>query len=741
LSRLKEQEPNKRILGLVPLRLWIHQQLTQDSIGPVEAWLNNGRGVGPFKRQVQTWFYGGDGTDLRTWAIGQLGEAPHYYDSLIAESSAERMAAYLVNNGYFVAAVSAEHRIKRKHGSTRFVVDAGPRYYIHQIRYDIGDSLLKSLIEPQPEKPALAPGMPYGLAAFKAERLRVRDTLLNNGFYTFDRNYVEFALDSTVGKRQVDVYVRILPPIEDSTHRRYKVGSVTAYPDYQPGRRSVADLDTLYRRGVELVYRQLRFKPAILLDAIYMRPDDWYVAGDHALTQRKLSELGAFRFVSVQYKEREDSLGQRYLDTYIRLQQSKKQNLAVELNANTNFNALIGSDLDFSYRNRNLFRNADLFTFNLSSGLETQFAEGERFLRSLDFSGSANLNIPKLLLPRALAPPPTKRNQLYKLSTSLSARYTYTRRLAFYTLHSTALTLAYSWQRDSRQAHLVSPVDITLVVPTELTDSFRVVLDNNFLLQQSFQSTIIPAAGYTYVFSDPQWRGGRQGVLFRGNMEVAGNLINWGWNTVQKGENSIGGVSLAQYARISADGRYYQHPSKDQTVAFRFLAAVGVPYGNSDALPFVKQFFAGGPSSIRAWRVRRLGPGGYSVEDTTLTGSAFVDQTGDIQLEANVEYRFPIYRYLEGALFVDAGNIWLLKDDPDRPNGQFQSDFYRDIAIGTGLGLRLDFDFFIVRADMGFRVRDPSQQGRNAWLWRDFPSYLDNFNQVTEFNIAIGYPF
>jgi outer membrane protein insertion porin family len=740
LGRLGRQRPNKRFLGVLPFRLWLHQRLDSTRTGAVEGWLERPGGIGPLKRLARGAYYADSGRSLRDWARESIGEPPVYYDSAAVGATADRMAAYLANKGYFHARVGVAHEVRRRQATAAYTVRAGPRYYLQRVRYDVEDSLLRGLVSRLPDPPVLRPGTPYDLDRFKAERVRVRDTLLNNGYYGFDRNYVEFALDSTVGPRLLDVYVRVLPPLEGEGHDRWRMGRVFAYPDYRPGRRSTADLDTVVREGVEIVYRDLQFKPSTLLDAISVRPGGWYVADDHQRTQRRLSELGAFRFVSVQYREREEQ-GQRVLDTYIRLQPSKKQSVSVELNANTNFNALIGSDLDFNYRNRNLFRNADLFTLNLSSGLETQFAEGERFLRNLDFSGAANLDIPKLLLPRAWRPQGSAADRRLNPRTNFAARYIYTRRLAFYTLHSTALSMGYAWQRDRHQAHRVAPVDITLVVPTELTDSFRTVLDGNFLLQQSFQSTIIPAASYTYVYADNALGGGRHGVLFRGSGELAGNLINLGWSAIRQGEHTLGGIALAQYARATADARYYWNFAEEQSLALRLMGGVGVPYGNSDALPYVRQFFAGGPSSVRAWRVRRLGPGSFSLEDSTVAANAFVDQTGDIQLEANIEYRFPIYQFLEGALFVDAGNIWLLREDPERPGGRFTSRFYRDVAIGTGLGLRLDFDFFIVRADMGLRVRDPSRRGPDAWLWRDLPRYLDEFNQVTEFNIAIGYPF
>ncbi len=744
LNRLDQRRANKRFLGLVPFRLWLYLQLTKNDEGPLESWVEEPGGIQPAKNLVEDLLYQDSTRSLRRWAIESIGEPPVLYDTTLAKERAEKLEAYLSNKGYFHAEVETEHEVRRKSGESIYTVDAGPRYYINRVRFMDLDSTLEPFLTEAHSRLLIIPGQPYDLDRFKAERVRVRDTLLNHGFYTFDRNYVEFAIDSTIGERLLDVYIRILQPLEDSAHERYKVGHVYTYPDYRPGAGAgtsgALELDTLERRGVEIIYRNLDYRPSTLLNAIYIRPDEYYVAAQHRRTQRRLTELGAFRFVSVQYQEREEA-GQRYLDTYIRLQQAKKQNLSVEWNANTNFNALIGSDVDFNYRNRNLFRNADLFTLNLSTGVETQFAEDENLLRNLDFSGSANLAIPKLLLPKVLRPSRARMKEVRSPRTIFEARYIYTRRLAFYTLHSTAFGLGYSWRQDEHQAHSIRPIDITLVVPTELTDSFQAVLDGNFLLQQSFQSTIIPAASYSYVYARQNLQGGRQGVVFQGSGELAGNLINLGWSAVENGEHTIGGINLAQYARATADARYYWRFNAEQSIATRALVGIGVPYGNSDALPFVRQFFAGGPSSVRAWRVRRLGPGSFSVEDTTQAQRAFVDQTGDLHLELNFEYRFPIYQFLEGAFFVDAGNIWLLNEDPERPGGKIRSDFYRDIAIGTGIGLRLDFDFFLVRADMGFRVRDPSLRGRDAWLMRDPGSYLDNFNQVTEFNIAIGYPF
>ncbi|MBI1193528.1 MAG: BamA/TamA family outer membrane protein [Bacteroidetes bacterium] len=741
LLRFEKQKANQKIFGILAFKLWFYNVLTQSEEGFLKAWINNGRGIGPLKDLLRELLYPPNSQDLRDWFVENLGEPPVLYDSTLAESAAAGMEVYLHDNGFFNAKVDPEHQIRRKKGTANYVVESGSRYMLRNIVAEAKDTFMLRLITKPQKDSILKSGEPYRLSDLKAERVRIRDTLLNNGYFTFDRNFVEFELDSMIGNQQLDVYVRILPPEEDTAHHRYRIGEVYCYPDFQMAS-LLPDVvpDTVYRRKIHLISYDLKFRVSTLLNPIFINPGSWYDASAHTLTLRKFTELGAFKFVSITYRKPEgDStqLDPYLLDAYIRLMPSLKQQWSVELNANTNFNSLIGSDLDFNYRNRNLFHNADLFTLNLSSGLETQVGEGESFIRNVDFTGTANLDIPKFVVPFKI-----KRSRRYNPVTSYAARYSYVQRIEFYTLHSTSVSVAYSWRRNPVIAHRLSPVDVSLVRPTEISDAFRAILNDNLLLTQSFQQQIIPAGNYTFLYNQPSLNGSRNGLYFRGGLEFAGNVVNAVASLAGGGDtiNNISGIPLAQYGRLQTDFRYYFNRSDQDVWVFRLATGVGLPYGNSAALPFVKQFFAGGPSSVRAWRVRRLGPGSFEALDDG-EQNVFIDQTGDLSLEANVEYRFPIYNLVKGAFFVDAGNIWLLKEDVTRPGGKISPDFYQDIALGTGVGLRLDFSFFVFRADFGLRVRDPAVAGSRAWLWTHPEDYLNDFSRNTEFNIAIGYPF
>jgi len=741
LLRFEKQKANQKILGIVAFKLWFYNILTQTEEGFLKAWINNGRGIRQLKDVLRELLYPPDTQDLRDWFIENLGEPPVLYDSALAESAAAGMEVYLNDNGFFNAQVEPEHLVKRKKGTANYVVESGPRHMLRNIVTEATDTFMLRLITKPQKDSILKSGEPYRLSDLKAERVRIRDTLLNNGYFTFDRNFVEFELDSMIGNRQLDVYVRILAPEEDTAHHRYRIGEVYIYPDYQSAALSPnTPPDTLYRRRIHLISYDLNFRVSTLLNPIFIEPGGWYDASAHSLTLRKFTELGAFKFVSIIYRKPEGDSSQvdpYLLDAFIRLQPSLKQQWSIELNANTNFNSLIGSDLDFNYRNRNLFHNADLFTLNLSTGVETQVGEGESFIRNVDFTGMANLDIPKFVVPFKI-----KRSRMFNPVTSYAARYSYVQRIEFYTLHSTSVSVAYSWRRNAVIAHRLSPVDVSLVRPTEISDAFRAILNDNLLLTQSFQQQIIPAGIYTFLYNEPSLKGSRNGLYFRGGLEFAGNLVNavaslvGGSDTV----NNISGIPLAQYGRLQTDFRYYFNRTDQDIWVFRLATGVGLPYGNSAALPFVKQFFAGGPSSVRAWRVRRLGPGSFEAEEDS-EQNVFIDQTADLSLEANIEYRFPIYNIVKGAFFLDAGNIWLLKEDATRPGGKIEPDFYTDIALGTGVGLRLDFSFFVFRADFGLRVRDPAVEGSRAWLWTHPEDYLNDFSRNTEFNIAIGYPF
>ncbi|MFT7588272.1 MAG: outer membrane protein insertion porin family, partial [Limisphaerales bacterium] len=690
LGKLDKQKPNKKFLGIIPFRLWVYNQLSVRKEGFLKSWLDNGRGSDRLKNTAGGVLYPEGRPSLRSWFLQNIGQAPVLYDTSAVLVAADKMQAYITNLGYFHPEVLVEHKITKNGGIAKYKIDLGERHFIRKISWSSTDSLIQFLAARNYPVHYLNEGDAYTLSAFKAERIRIRDILQDHGYFGFDRNYVEFELDSTIEKNQIDIHVVIRNPGEGDLHQRYSIGNVLCYPEFQSNFINPdAAYDTVVHENVYIISRTGRFKPNILSNAIFIEPNKLYNQSNHALSIRKLNELGAFKFVSIQYQARTDSVN--ILDAIVRLQPMRKQVWSVELNANTNFGTQIGSDLDFSYRNRNLFRNADLFTFNLSSGLETQIGEGETFIRNLDLTGQANLTIPKFVVPfklpgiKALNP-----------TTLFEARYTYTRRIEYYTLNSTVLSLGYQWRRNSKIQHLLRPIDISLVQPS-VTDLFQSILDENFLLTQSFQRQLLPGTSYSFLFSDNSVNKSRSGIYFRGTGELAGNIINATYDafeTSAHGANGVAGIPIAQFTRFFGDFRYFYRRTDEEVLVFRLAGGVGLSYGNSAAMPFVKQFYAGGPSSIRAWRVRRLGPGSFSGADTSEVG-VFIDQTGDIHLESNVEYRFPIYKLVKGAIFLDAGNIWLRNEDENRPGAKFESDFYTDIAIGTGLGLRLDFDFFI----------------------------------------------
>lgn len=738
LARIDPRDPNSKALGIFPFRLWFYNNLSQSETGPVENWLNNGSPPRRVKTWIASWLYPDNGQTLRAWFRDQVGEPPVLYDSLETVDYASRMERWLEAKGFFHPKVYVKHDEVRRQTTARYAADPGFRYRIRSITYETSDSLIKALISKPIENPWLQVGAPYDLDRLRKERTRIRDTLQSNGYFRFDRSFVEFAIDSgEAGQHELDVYVQILDPVEGDGHQRYFIGDVYCNPEYNlarvPGLRS----DTILFEDIIVITATDRIKPSTLGDAIFLVPGKYYDVGDHTLTLRKLNELGAFRYVSMDYRERRqgDSL---FLDAEVRLQPMKKQSWSVELNTNTNFGTQIGSDLNFTYRNRNLFRNADLFSFNLSGGVQTQTQDQiQTIFQNVEISAQASLDIPKFILPWEV-----RNARTFNPKTQFAMRYSFVRRLEFYTLHTTGFTLSYSWQRNETIAHRIGAVDVSMVLPTEETQAFLDLKEQSLELTQAFQETFIPSTNYTFLYSNQNLKGRNSGMLFQANVDLAGNLFNAAHNIFLNDEvNRLDVLRITQYARINVDYRYYLRPTRNNTLVFRLAGGLGLPYGNAKSLPFVKQFFAGGPSSVRAWTVRLLGPGSYSVARDPERQGLFQDQTGDVLMEANLEYRFPVYQFIKGAVFLDAGNIWLLGEDESRPGGAFVSDFYRDIAVGTGVGLRFDFAFFVIRTDFGFKVRDPSLQGRAAWLMSDWSGYLDAFNDNMVFNIAIGYPF
>jgi hypothetical protein len=379
-------------------------------------------------------------------------------------------------------------------------------------------------------------------------------------------------------------------------------------------------------------------------------------------------------------------------------------------------------------------------SLTLSGGIETQLGKkNASFINTIQLNGKWELTLPRFLVPWKQY----NKDIQYTPRTKFSLSDGYQSRYEFFSLNSFGANITYDWRRGSEHHHQFSPLFVQRVRTLNTSDAFKVILSENPVLRSTFEDVFIVGFQHMYTFYNPDPKRPLQNYwYFNADVQLAGTVFNAVGKAFSKNKDAqidITGVPIAQYFRIETDARYYTIIYGKTQWINRAIGGIAVAYGNIDRTPYTKQFFSGGSTGMRAYRFRTLGPGSYNGNNTT---SSYPDQTGDIKLEWNSEFRHKIYKFIKGAAFADIGNIWLLKDDPQRPGAKFTKDFYKEFAIGTGYGIRLDFTFVVVRLDVSVPIRKPSLPDGHRWAfdemrWREKNWRKDNLM----FNIAIGYPF
>jgi outer membrane protein assembly factor BamA len=425
------------------------------------------------------------------------------------------------------------------------------------------------------------------------------------------------------------------------------------------------------------------------------------------------------------------------LDAKILLSPLNKRSLRAEVQGVTKSNSFVGPALILTYRNLNIFNGGEVFSLSGKVGYETQIAQGERDrLTSTEFGVQAGLVFPRVLFPI----PIMNRFQFAIPKTRISLGYEYQYRSDLYKINSINTSFGYFWQVNRHIYHEINPASLSLFNLSETTPEFEEILNQNPFLRRSFEQQFIFGLNYTFNYNQLVDSERKNPIFFGATLDFAGNTLRL-INTVlgTRNPDKIFGLEYAQYVRADFDFRHYWRITKEQNLVTRLFAGAGLPLGNSLSLPFVKQYFSGGPSSVRAFRIRALGPGTFIPQDVNTNG--FFDQAGDIRLEANVEYRFPISKYLKGAVFTDAGNVWLFNDNEALPGGKFSNQWAKELGVGSGFGLRIDIQLFVLRFDLAVPIRKPWLPEDERWLDRFLIFDRDWRSDNLVLNFAIGYPF
>lgn len=671
----------------------------------------------------------------RYWKKNKLGAPPVLFEETDPDRIENLMMNRLYNHGHFAPRVSYTIKSKNKKAKVKYTIELGTPYHIDSVYFPKVDNELSRRIKATQHQSLLRKGDQYNLDILKKERERISENMHNLGFYYFEPNFLIFEVDSTIGNKKVSIYLDIKRNIKKEFLEVKKLGPIYVHPSYDLRvNQDKITGDTLQSNGTNYLLQDSSIRPEIVTDAIYLKEGSNYSEKAHSYTVDRLNGLGVYQFVSIKYVP--DSANET-LSPHIQLTPNTKRSIRLELSGTTKSNGFTGPGFKASYRDKNLFRGAELLTVNLEAGYEAQLASNTQGLNSFELGINTELNIPRILLPFGIK---TSGNRFTSYTVFRTGVRTLNR-LNYYQLNSFDVAYGYKWRETKTKRHELLPVSINYINLAQSSLEFEGILSENPLVRRSFEEQFIIGTEYSFTYDSRLKNAVGNNFYFKGGIDLSGNLAQL-INTIGE-ERSFGddtdyellGTNFSQYVRLETVYKYFIKFKSGNVLANRLIMGAGIPYGNATTLPYIKQFFVGGGNSIRAFQARSIGPGTYRRTEQDQNGNIFIDQSGDLKLEINTEYRFNIYSIFKAAVFVDAGNVWLVNEDPLRPGGDFRTDqFINELAIGTGFGLRVDPDFFVIRLDLGFPLRKPFLPEGERWI-------VDSFGRDAVLNIAIGYPF
>ena len=683
--------------------------------------------------------------------LKNMGEEPVVWDRYQTEETRRQISNYLDKRGYYNARVSDTVKIRRQKATVKFNVRLDEPYIIDSVSYLIKDSTLRPFFLTDSVQLPVQEGSVFSVALLQQERNMIEDLFRNKGFYRFSKDFIEFVADTLNKDNQVDLKIEINPyiikkeqeTIKSAAHKRYRIDSIYIFPDYAP-RLAIANkaqyfqsVDTTKYKEYFFIYNQV---PGVDLDVIdqsnYLTTGQWYRQEDVNRTYERLNALRLFKTINIKFEEtsdKSDSL-RGGLKCFIYLQKFKLQSYTIELEG-TNSSGNIGGGGNLVYSHRSFFGGAEHFQSRFTGAFE--ILDQEEFSRidnTVKLGMDVRVDFPEFLVPFIRSQRFVKR---YHPSTSLSGLYDYQER-PDYTRTLANLSFGYHWENKKNLTHFINPIELNILQLPYLSYNFRRNLGEVYL-KSSYDDHFLSVTSYSMIFNNQYTNKTSDFQYFRINTEIAGNVLAAVNNLLEShkvGDHyEIFGIRYAQFFKADLEFRHYEVLNEENRFVYRIFVGGGFPYGNSKALPFVKQYFSGGPNSLRAWNVRALGPGSYKPREGF---RGYPNLTADFKFEANWEYRFDMFWILKGALFLDAGNIWSLNPEDKREGALLRMDeFYQQVAIGTGFGVRFDLSFSVFRLDLGLKLKDPSYAKGSRWL----PGNRQLSGESLSWNIAIGYPF
>lgn len=641
---------------------------------------------------------------------------PVIYDTLQARLSCQDLLTAMQNEGYMNAGVSLYTETKGKKLKATYLLHPGQPFLIGKVNYDIQDEgILQLLHLDQPANQQIKPGMRFTVETLDNERKRIASLLSDNGYFRFNKDFIHFAADTIMGRKDIALTLQL---------RKYKPNNNS--PEVEHTRYLIRDV--LFQSNDS---DRIHLRKQVLLNATAIKEGRPYDASALQRTYNNFARLQAVKYTNIKFAEVPDT---NLLDCHIQISTNKPSTISFQPEG-TNTAGDLGAAASITYTNRNLFHGSEQLSIEFRGAYEAITGlEGYQDQNYTEFSVET-----KLVFPRFLAPFLSKSfRRRQTASSEWAVSWDFQNRPEF---HRRVFSSAWRYRWSEPKHHLnyrFDLLDLNYVYMPWISSTFkRDYLDNaenrNAILRYNYEDIFIMKTGFTVSYTD--------GVdAVRANFESAGNLLNgvskgFGFKTNSQGQHTLFNIAYAQYVKFDFDYTHLFQFDKRNALALHAGLGVAYPYGNSTVLPFEKRYFSGGANSVRGWSVRELGPGKFKGTDGRID---FINQTGDVKLDLNAEYRSSLFWKLQGALFIDAGNIWTLRNYAEQPGGQFKfAEFYKQIAASYGMGLRLNFDYFILRFDVGMKAINPAYESEKEHWSIIHPKLSRDF----DFHFAVGLPF
>ena len=728
LYNFLRQTPNHKVLGFAKLQLATYNLSGHDSTKWYNKWLR------------------------------RMGQPPVIYSDELTDASQRQLRQALVNKGYMDAQVEVDTipRHDKKKIKVCYRLRPGMPHTISSIIYDIPDTAMAGIVLRDSANFTLRPGDLLDRTELDTERALITERLRNRGYYAFTKEYITFIADTAAGSKDVDLTLTVQPPrklgsdVADSLahHSPYYINKVIFVTDdagiTSSGTHTIAASDTVVYKGVDVIYGKDHYiLPSTLVEKCFLVPGQLYRSFMVDRTYEQLAQLGIIKSINIQMVPQPELDGKQWLDAYIFLSRNRKQGVSFEVEG-TNSEGDLGFGVGLTYQHRNLAHRSNLLTAKFRANYESLSGNLGGLIndRYTEFAGELGITFPKFMFP--LLSSGYKRR--IKASTELALSFNYQERPE-YTRIIAGAAWKYKWTaRQGRERRTFDLLDVSYVyLPESTIDFLNQVAPTNPLLRYSYEDHFIMRMGYTYrrtnkrIASSSLRKQPFQTNVYswRASGEVAGNLLyaisSLSHQQRKNGVYELFGIQYSQYAKAEVDYTIAHNFTPRHSLAFHAGFGIGVPYGNSRVLPFEKRFYAGGANGVRGWSVRTLGPGSY---DSRNSVTDFINQCGDIRLDLSLEYRMKLFWVFEGALFLDAGNIWTIRNYENQPGGVFKfNSFAKQLAAAYGVGLRMDFNYFLLRLDLGFKAHNPAL---NQEPW---PIIHPRWKRDTSLHFSVGYPF